>query len=111
MDSIVLQPGATQIRPVGDVGDGAGILIQVPDRFFRAVVDFELPPEEAKLIPEVCFSLEQAMESLDKDRDFLKAGGVFTDEVIDAYIGLKMQEVTKVRMSTHPLEFELYYSV
>ena len=48
---------------------------------------------------------------LDKDRAFLKQGGVFTDDVIDAYIKLKMQEVTKVRMSTHPLEFELYYSV
>jgi glutamine synthetase len=72
---------------------------------------YDLPPEEAKLIPEVCYSLEQALESLDKDRAFLKAGGVFTDDVIDAYIELKMKEVTKVRMSTHPLEFELYYSV
>jgi glutamine synthetase len=72
---------------------------------------YDLPPEEAKKIPEVCFSLEQALESLDKDRAFLKAGGVFTDDVIDAYIALKMKEVTKVRMSTHPLEFELYYSV
>lgn len=72
---------------------------------------YDLEPEEAKHIPEVCYSLEQAMESLDKDRAFLKAGGVFTDDVIDSYIALKMQEVTKVRMSTHPLEFELYYSV
>jgi glutamine synthetase len=72
---------------------------------------YDLEPEEAKKIPEVCYSLEQALECLDKDRDFLKAGGVFTDDVIDSYIGLKMQEVTKVRMSTHPLEFELYYSV
>jgi glutamine synthetase len=72
---------------------------------------YDLPPEEAKQIPEVCFSLEQALESLDQDRGFLKAGGVFTDDVIDAYIALKMKEVTKVRMSTHPLEFELYYSV
>ena len=72
---------------------------------------YDLPPEEAKNIPEVCYSLEQALDSLDKDRAFLKAGGVFTDDVIDAYIALKMQEVTKVRMSTHPLEFELYYSV
>ena len=55
--------------------------------------------------------LEQALQALDADRGFLKAGGVFTDDVIDAYIALKMQEVTKVRMSTHPLEFELYYSV
>jgi glutamine synthetase len=72
---------------------------------------YDLPPEEAKNIPEVSFSLEQALEALDKDRGFLKAGGVFTDDVIDAYIGLKMQEVTKVRMATHPLEYELYYSV
>ncbi len=72
---------------------------------------YDLPPEEAKNIPEVCYSLEQALQSLDADRGFLKAGGVFTDDVIDAYIALKMQEVTKVRMSTHPLEFELYYSV
>ena len=47
----------------------------------------------------------------DHDRGFLKEGGVFTDTVIDAYIGLKMQEVTRLRMSTHPVEFELYYSV
>ena len=72
---------------------------------------YDLPPEEAKNIPEVCYSLEQALESLDKDRAVLKAGGVFTDDAIDAYIALKMQEVTRVRMSTHPLEFELYYSV
>jgi len=72
---------------------------------------YDLPPEEAKNIPEVCYSLEQALNALDTDRGFLKAGGVFTDDVIDAYIALKMTEVTKVRMSTHPLEFELYYSV
>ena len=59
---------------------------------------YDLPPEEAKNIPEVCYSLEQALEALDADRGFLKAGGVFTDDVIDAYIALKMQEVTKVRM-------------
>ena len=72
---------------------------------------YDLEPEEAKHIPEVCYSFEQALESLDKDRAFLKAGGVFTDDVIDAYIGLKMQEVTRVRMTTHPVELELYYSV
>jgi glutamine synthetase len=72
---------------------------------------YDLEPEEAKHIPEVCYSLEQALEALDKDRAFLKAGGVFTDDVIDSYIGLKMQEVTRVRMTTHPVEMELYYSV
>jgi glutamine synthetase len=72
---------------------------------------YDLEPEEAKHIPEVCYSLEQALECLDKDRTFLKAGGVFTDDLIDAYVTLKMQEVTRVRMTTHPVEMELYYSV
>jgi glutamine synthetase len=72
---------------------------------------YDLPPEEASAIPTVCHSLDQALEALDKDREFLTAGGVFTDDAIDAYIGLKMEEVTRLRMSTHPVEFDLYYSV
>jgi glutamine synthetase len=72
---------------------------------------YDLPPEEDRKIPKVCFSLEQALEALDKDRAFLKAGDVFSDDLIDAYINLKMAEVTRVRMATHPVEFELYYSL
>jgi glutamine synthetase len=52
-----------------------------------------------------------ALEHLDKDREFLKKGGVFTDDMIDAYIDLKMQEVTRLRMTTHPIEFDMYYSL
>jgi glutamine synthetase len=72
---------------------------------------YDLEPEEAKHIPTVCHSLDMALEALDGDREFLKRGGVFTDDVIDAYIGLKMQEVTRLRMTTHPVEFDMYYSV
>jgi len=72
---------------------------------------YDLPPEEEKNIPQVAFSFEQALEALDQDRDFLKAGSVFTDDVIDAYIDLKMEEVTRLRMTTHPVEFDMYYSV
>jgi glutamine synthetase len=72
---------------------------------------YDLPPEEAKDIPTVCHSLDQALDALDADREFLKAGGVFSDDMIDAYIELKMQEVTKFRAATHPLEFQLYYSI
>ncbi|QIK38990.1 glutamate--ammonia ligase [Caldichromatium japonicum] len=72
---------------------------------------YDLPPEEAKSIPTVCHSLDMALEYLDKDRDFLKAGGVFTDDLIDAYIELKMKEVTRLRMTTHPVEFDMYYSL
>ena len=52
---------------------------------------------------------DQALEALDADREFLKAGGVMTDDFIDGYIALKMQEVTKFRAATHPLEYQLYY--
>jgi len=72
---------------------------------------YDLPPEEEKKIPTVCSSLDQALEALDTDREFLKAGGVFDDDLIDAYIGLKMEEVTRFRMSTHPVEFDMYYSL
>lgn len=71
---------------------------------------YHLPPEEDKQIPTVCSSLEQALEALDKDREFLTRGGVFTNDWIDAYIDLKMEEVNKVRITPHPAEFGLYYS-
>jgi glutamine synthetase len=72
---------------------------------------YDLPPEEEKNIPTVCHSLDQALVALDNDREFLKAGGVFSDDMIDGYIALKMDEVTRFRMSTHPVEFDMYYSV
>ncbi|HBR96283.1 MAG TPA: glutamine synthetase [Gammaproteobacteria bacterium] len=72
---------------------------------------YDLPPEEEAQIPQVAFSMDEALEALDKDRDFLKAGDVFSDDMIDAYIELKMEEVTRLRMTTHPVEFDMYYSV
>src|SRR5690606_33730041 len=71
----------------------------------------DLPPEEEKKIPQVCASLDQALETLDRDREFLKAGGVMSDDFIDGYIDLKMQEVTRFRAATHPLEYQMYYGV
>jgi glutamine synthetase len=72
---------------------------------------YDLPPEEDAKIPTVCSSLEQALEYLDKDREFLTRGGVFSNEMIDAYIALKYEEVQRFRMTTHPVEFEMYYSI
>jgi glutamine synthetase len=72
---------------------------------------YDLPPEEGRAIPQVCYSLDMALEALDADREFLTAGGVFTDDLIDGYIELKMNEVTAMRMTTHPLEFDMYYSL
>lgn len=72
---------------------------------------YDLPPEELKEIPTVAGSLREALEALDADREFLKKGDVFTDDLIDAYLELKWQDVKKVEMAPHPLEFELYYSL
>ncbi|PTY35821.1 type I glutamate--ammonia ligase [Saccharospirillum sp. MSK14-1] len=72
---------------------------------------YDLPPEEQSQYPTVCSSLEQALNALSEDREFLKAGGVFDDDMIDAYIELKMEEVTRIQMTTHPVEFDMYYSV
>ena len=72
---------------------------------------YDLEPEEEKNIPTVCESLDRALEALDKDRAFLTTGGVFTDDMIDGYIKLKMDEVTRFRMTTHPVEFSMYYSL
>ncbi|CUS47971.1 MAG: type I glutamine synthetase GlnA [Idiomarinaceae bacterium HL-53] len=71
---------------------------------------YDLPPEEAKEIPTVATSLEMALECLDKDREFLTRGGVMTDDMIDAYINLKRQEVETLNKTTHPVEFDMYYS-
>ncbi len=72
---------------------------------------YDLEPEELAEYPTVCASLEEALAALDADRDFLKEGGVFTDDSIDAYIKVKKQDIEAVAMTTHPKEFELYYSV
>ncbi len=72
---------------------------------------YDLPPEEEANIPKVCHSLEMALDNLDKDREFLTRGGVFSNDWIDAFIELKSEEVTRFRMTTHPVEFEMYYSL
>ena len=72
---------------------------------------YNLPPEEDAKIPRVAHGLDVALDALDKDRDFLKAGDVFSDDLIDAYLDLKMEEVTRFRMHPHPCEFDMYYSM
>ena len=72
---------------------------------------YSLPPEELKDVPTVAGSLREALTELDRDRDFLKKGDVFSDDQIDAYLSLKWQEVTDFELSPHPIEFQMYYSV
>jgi glutamine synthetase len=71
---------------------------------------YELTEKEKRAIPKVCGGLQEALEALDDDREFLKAGGVFTDDMIDSYIELKMEEVTAARSAPSPVEFDMYYS-
>lgn len=72
---------------------------------------YDLPPEEEAKIPQVAVSFDEALDALDADRGFLTEGGVFDDDMIDGFIELKSEEVQRLRMSTHPCEFDMYYSV
>lgn len=79
----------------------------------KAVDDnlYDLPPEKVKKLPSLCSSLEQALDSLEQDYHFLLEGEVFSKDLIDAYIGVKREEVVRLSMTTHPVEFDLYYSL
>lgn len=72
---------------------------------------YDLPPEEEKQLLTVAHSLDQALEALDADREFLLKGDVFSNDLIDAFISMKQDEVDRLRMATHPIEFEMYYSL
>lgn len=72
---------------------------------------YDLPPEEEKMLPTVAHGLDVALEALAADRDFLTAGGVMGNDMIDAYIALKMEEVNRLRLEPHPCEFDMYYSI
>jgi len=72
---------------------------------------YDLPPEELKDVPTVCGSLREAIAALDADRDFLKKGGVFSDDQIEAYLDLKREENQRYEMMPHPVEYDMYYSV
>ena len=71
---------------------------------------YALPEDKVKSIPTVCGSLREAMECLDRDRNFLTQNSVFTDDQIDSYIALKFEEIYKLEHTPHPMEFEMYYS-
>ncbi len=72
---------------------------------------YDLEPEEAKNIPPCATLSTWHWSTWIRTASSSNGGGVFTDDVIDAYIGLKMQEVTRYRMTTHPVEYDMYYSV
>ena len=71
---------------------------------------YDLPPEELASIPTVCGSLREALQELEKDMDFLLTGGVFSREQLEAYMGLKWEEVYAFEHTPHPIEYAMYYS-
>jgi glutamine synthetase len=71
---------------------------------------YDLPPEELEGIPTVCASLREAIESLERDHEFLLAGDVFTKDQIEGYMELKWEEIYAYEHTPHPVEFKLYYS-
>jgi len=72
---------------------------------------YDLPAEEAKSIPTVAHTLDMALDALEADSDFLLEGGVFSAEMLQAYIGLKREDIERLNMTPHPVEFDMYYSV
>ena len=95
---------------MNDVGSRAGFRTHLVDQRRGEILDQRrMRPHEG--IPAGITSLDQALEYLDKDREFLTRGGVFSNDFIDAYITLKMEEVDRMRITTHPVEFDMYYSL
>lgn len=73
---------------------------------------YDLPAEELRRVPQVPSSLEEALHALENDNQFLKAGGVFTDDLIETWIEYKRkEEVDAIRLRPHPWEFALYYDI
>jgi glutamine synthetase len=73
---------------------------------------YELPPEEAKDIPQVPSSLGAVIDRLEADHDYLLEGGVFTPDLIETWISYKREnEIDPLRLRPHPYEFALYYDV
>lgn len=88
--------------------DGIANKIEPGDPMDRNIYD--LPPEEMQDLPTLCRTLPEALSALDRDRNFLTTGEVFTDDLIDAYIALKRTEIEAVETVPHPVEYQLYYS-
>jgi glutamine synthetase len=72
---------------------------------------YDLSPEEAKKVPKVCSNLMEAMNALRDDHEFLLQGDVFTKDLIEGWLELKQEEIHRMLSTTHPVEFDMYYSL
>jgi glutamine synthetase len=90
--------------------DGIQNRIEPPDPMDKDLYD--LPPEELSKVPQVPGSLDAVLSALEEDQAFLKAGGVFTDDLIETWVTYKREnEVDALRLRPHPWEFALYYDL
>jgi glutamine synthetase len=90
--------------------DGIQNRIEPPDPMDKDLYD--LPPEELAKVPTVPGSLDAVLEALEDDQAFLKAGGVFTDDLIETWVTYKREtEIDAIRLRPHPWEFALYYDL
>jgi glutamine synthetase len=90
--------------------DGIENKIEPPEPLDKDLYD--LPPEEKKKVRGVVASLDAALDALEQDHDFLLKGDVFTEDVIDTWIGYKRdKEVDAIRLRPHPYEFALYFDI
>jgi glutamine synthetase len=90
--------------------DGIANRTEPPDPVDKDLYD--LPPEELAQVPQVPGSLDAVLDALEQDNDFLKVGGVFTDDLIDTWVTYKrLHEVDEMRLRPHPWEFALYYDI
>ena len=90
--------------------DGVQNRIEPPDPVDKDLYD--LPPEELAQVPQVPASLDEALNALEADQDYLLAGGVFTPDLIETWLAYKrLREIDEVRLRPHPWEFYLYYDI
>jgi glutamine synthetase len=90
--------------------DGVQNRIEPPDPVDKDLYD--LPPDELARVPQVPASLDEALRALENDHQYLLAGGVFTDDLIETWIDYKrLREIDEVRLRPHPWEFQLYYDI
>jgi glutamine synthetase len=90
--------------------DGVQNKVEPPNPVDRDLYD--LAPEELAQVPQVPASLDEALAALEADQDFLLAGGVFTPDVIETWVGYKREnEIDSIRLRPHPYEFYMYYDI
>ena len=97
----------------GTFGDAVKETVSLKDEKMRTVYTFAEPrkADQLKMFIREVVNGEAFNETAISQIQFLTKGGVFSDDQIDAYLELKMEEVIRFEHTPHPVEFDMYYSV